>query len=151
MSSSKFAASRRPGKTPAICRKAVKPKPATIPDSGHPIIHPKPLMCSIQWKSINPGHPWQYSERQRLTYVGAGYWTTSNSLDSNFTIQIIFFYNHLLPAFHLSSTVNHQNHGDHYGSSPTLHYAGGNAFYIPRLKLDTSPYPRYQCNVSISI
>lgn len=151
MPSSKFAASRRPGKTPAICRKVLKPKLETIPDSSHPIIHPKPLMCSIEWKSINAGHPWHYAARQMLAYVGAGLWSTNASLNSDFDIEILFNYNHLIPVFSVASTANHQHHGDHVGTTGTLPYAAGNAFYIPRLQLDTSPYPRYQCYVSIAI
>ena len=151
MSGSKFAASRRPGKTPAICRKAVKPKPDTIPDSSHPIIHPKPLMCSIEWKSINPGHPWHYAARTRLYYVAGIEWFSEHSDDSDFAIEIHFWYDYVAAIYSAQSTANHQAHGDHVATSSPAAYEEGNAFYLPRFQLDVSPYPRYQCYISITI
>lgn len=151
MGSSKFSSSRRPGKTPAICRKSVKPKPATIPDSDHPIIHPRPLYASIEWKSINPDHPWHYAARQLLPAISPVEWYTEVSLDPDFQLEIRFTYSPPTPTFAAFSVINHQYHGDHVGTYPYTLYDNGNAFYIPRIKLDTSPYPRYQCYLAISL
>ena len=151
MSSSKFAASRRPGKTPAICRKSQKPKLPTIPDGDHPIIHPKPLLCSIEWKSINPAHPWYYSAMHRLFFVGRTEWFSDRSQNPQFAIEVHFWYAFAGPNYRWESTINHQHHGDHVATSNWRRYQGGNAVYLPRTQLETSPYPRYQCYVGVTL
>jgi len=151
MSSSKFASSRGRGKTPAICRKVQRPKPATIPDSDHPIIHPKPLYATIEFRSIAPAHPWRYAHRQALNYAGGIVWFTSKSLHPDFKLSILLFYDYAIPHYQITTTINHQNHGNHVATiGPTL-YEAGPAFHLPRFHLDVSPYPHYQCNMTLSL
>jgi hypothetical protein len=151
MPGSKFAASRRPGKTPAICKKVPPPEPGTIPDPDRPIIHPKPLYCSIEWRSISPAHPWLYAQRQILTYRGSATWRSTGSLDPLFELDIAFFYLYPRPQYSWLTTIRHDGHALHTATAPWSPYQNGNAFYLPRQQLDTSPYPRYQCNVGLSI
>ena len=147
---SKFAASRRNRKTPAVCKKSGPPKPDLLPPGPGPNPMLQSLVLSTLYKRHDTAHPWHFSQTQRLHVESPYSWITNESFDPDFAFSFRLWFNPAHYYFHIWLTINHQGHADHHVNQVHSFPGTSLVFYFPALYLEVDNPALYFGRITLS-